>query len=167
MDQRTVQILFALLRSAISGTPPTEQERNTYSPDLLRDLLKLSSAHDIAHLLVLGLKQNGLIPQEQSEIENYILKAVYRYERTRHEYEKLCAALEKAQIPFLPLKGSVIRAYYPEPWMRTSCDIDVLVHREDLERAVSFLIQEERYVEKVKVTQVPVKSAVPTIFNSV
>lgn len=152
MDQRTIQILFALLRSAISGTPPTEQERNTYSPDLLRDLLKLSSAHDIAHLLVLGLKQNGLIPQEQSEIENYILKAVYRYERTRHEYEKLCAALEKAQIPFLPLKGSVIRNYYPEPWMRTSCDIDVLVHREDLEKAVSYLIHEERYVEKERAT---------------
>lgn len=152
MAQGTSQILFALLRSAIRGTKLTEQERNSFSPDLLHDLLTLSFQHDVAHLLVLGLKQNGLIPQEQSEIENYILKAVYRYERTRHEYKKLCAALEKAQIPFLPLKGSVIRAYYPEPWMRTSCDIDVLVRREDLERAVSFLVQEERYAEKERAT---------------
>ena len=152
MDQGTIQILFALLRSAIRGTPLTEEERKSFAPDLLKDLLQLSSAHDVAHLLVLGLKQNGLIPQEQSQIENYIFKAVYRCERTRHEYDTLCAALEKAQIPFLPLKGSVIRRYYPEPWMRTSCDIDVLVRSEDLDRAVSYLVQEERYVEKERAT---------------
>ena len=51
------------------------------------------------------------------------------------EYENLCSAFEKAQIPFLPLKGSVIRKYYPEAWMRTSCDIDILVHDEDVGRA--------------------------------
>ena len=45
-----------------------------------------------------------------------------------------CNALEKAQIPFVPLKGSVIRKYYPEAWMRTSSDIDVLVHKEDVEK---------------------------------
>lgn len=132
MDQRTIQILFALLRSAIFGTKLTEDERNNYSPAMLQDLLKISSKHDVVHLLVFGLKQNELILKEHNDIEKYILKAVYRYERIRYEYENLCDALEKAQIPFLPLKDSVIRKYYPEAWMRTSCDIDVLVHRECL-----------------------------------
>lgn len=152
MEQRTIQILFALLRSAICGTKLTEKERNDYSSELLPDLLKISSKHDVAHLLVLGLKQNDLIPKERSDIEQYIFKAVYRYERLKFEYENLCAALEKAQIPFLPLKGSVIRAYYPEAWMRTSCDIDVLVQHEDLEKAVSCLVQNCRYVEKERAT---------------
>ena len=152
MDQRTIQILFALLRSAICGTKLTEEERNNYSPDLLRDLLKISSKHDVAHLVVFGLKQNGLISKENSDIEKCILKAVYRYERSRYEYENLCSALEKAQIPFLPLKGSVIRKYYPEAWMRTSCDIDVLVHREDLENTISYLVSHQNYVEKERAT---------------
>lgn len=141
MDQRTIQILFVLLRSAICGTKLTEEERNNYSPDLLQDLLKITSKHDVVHLLVFGLKQNELITKENSDIEKCILKAVYRYERLRYEYENLCSTLEEAQIPFLPLKGSVIRKYYPEAWMRTSCDIDVLVHETDSEIAKSILVE--------------------------
>ena len=152
MDQRTIHILFALLRSAIRGTKLTESERNSYSADVLQDLLKISAKHDVVHLLVLGLKQNKLIPKEHDDIEKYILKAVYRYERIRYEYDNLCSALEKAQIPFLPLKGSVIRKYYPEAWMRTSCDIDVLVHREDLENAISYLVSNQNYIEKERAT---------------
>ena len=152
MDQRTIQILFALLRSAICGTKLTEEERNNYSPDMLKDLLKMSSKHDVAHLLVLGLKQNELITKENNDIENFIYKVVYRYEQTRYEYENLCSALESAQISFLPLKGSVIRKYYPEAWMRTSCDIDILVHAEDLDKTISYLVRNQNYVEKERST---------------
>lgn len=147
MDQRTVQILFALLRSAICGTKLTEDERNLCAPERLAELLKMASGHDVAHLLALGLKQNGLLPLG-NDMEKPIFQAAYRYEQLKHEYDRLCAELETAQIPFLPLKGSVIRQHYPEPWMRTSCDIDILVHREDLGKTVSHLVQNRRYVEK-------------------
>lgn len=43
MDQRTMHILFALLRSAIRGTKLTESERKSYSADMLQDLLKISA----------------------------------------------------------------------------------------------------------------------------
>ena len=39
----------------------------------------------------------------------------------------------------LSLIGAVIRSLFSEPWMRTSCDIDILVHEEDLERATQEL----------------------------
>jgi len=48
------------------------------------------------------------------------------------------------------LKGSVIRKYYPEPWMRTSCDIDVLVHENDIEKAMSFLVKKSGAACKTK-----------------
>lgn len=150
MEQRTIQILFALLRCAICGTKLTEAERNDYSPEQLSALFKISSKHDLAHLLAVGLKQNGLVSKESDNLEKYIRKAVFRYERTRCDYEKLCEVLERAQIPFLPLKGSVIRKYYPEAWMRTSCDIDVLVHEEDAEKAKSILIEECGYTDHGK-----------------
>ena len=152
MDQRTIQMLFALLRSAIRGTKLADSERENYSEDMLQDLLKLSAKHDVIHLLALGLKQNGLISEDNAEIEEYILKAVCRYEQLRYEYDILSDALEKAQIPFLPLKGSVLRQYYPELWMRTSCDIDVLVHQNDLETAIAYLSKNHNYVEKERAT---------------
>ena len=114
---------------------------------MLQELLKISSKHDVAHLLAFGLKQNGLISKENSDVERCIFKAVYRYENLNYELEQICSALEKAQIPFLPLKGSAIRRYYPEPWMRTSCDIDVLVHKDNLRAAVTCLAENLKYTE--------------------
>jgi hypothetical protein len=61
--------------------------------------------------------------------------AVYKYENLNYEYGRLCKTLDEAKIPFIVLKGAVIRKYYPEPWMRSSCDIDILVKESDLERA--------------------------------
>ena len=145
MNQQKNQMLFALLRSAISGTKLTEEEINAYSPELIQELLKISLKHDLAHLLAHGLKQNGLITEESTAIEKFIFKAVLRYQRLKYDYDNMCAALEKAGIPFLPLKGSVIRKYYPEPWMRTSCDIDILVHEEDIERAKAVLVDGQGY----------------------
>lgn len=47
--------------------------------------------------------------------------------------------MEQAAIPYIPLKGSVIRPYYPLDSMRTSCDIDVLVQEDRLEDAIAAL----------------------------
>ena len=55
-------------------------------------------------------------------------------------------------IPFVALKGSVIRRLYPEPWMRTSCDIDVLVREEELDKAANHLKEELGYTREAKRT---------------
>lgn len=152
MEQRTIQILFALLHSAICETKLTEEERNHYSPDMLSGLLKISSKHDVAHLLAFGLKTNGLLNETDKKLENEILAAVYRCETQKLVLKELCTALEKAKIPFIPLKGAVLRGYYPEPWMRTSCDIDVLVQYEYLDAATEVFIKDCGYVEGERAT---------------
>ena len=148
MDPRTIQILFALLRSAVCGTKLTESERESYSLEMAHDLLNISSRHDLSHLLAHGLNQNGFVLESDLGIDKYLLEAVYLCEQIKCEYELICLALEKSEIPFIPLKGSVIRKYYPEEWMRMSCDIDILVHREDLGDAVLYLTENHKYVEK-------------------
>ena len=145
MDQRTNEILFALLRSAVCGTKLSDEEEVAFSQNTLSDLLKISAKHDVEHLVVYALKQNGLIPEENTGIERCIFKAAYRYEQLKYEYDLLCKVLENAGFDFLPLKGAVMRGYYPEPWMRTSCDIDVLVHKEDLEKITDLLVREHDY----------------------
>lgn len=145
MNPDEIKVFFAVLRSAIDGNKINADELNAYSYDILPRLLELAAKHDVAHLLVYGLKQNALISKENNDIEKYIFKAVYRYEKLRYEYENLCDVLEKAQVPFLPLKGSIIRRFYPEEWMRTSCDIDILVHENDFEKAKSVLIEKCGY----------------------
>ena len=51
----------------------------------------------------------------------------------------ISAILTQAQIRFIPLKGAVIRKLYPETWMRTSCDIDILIEKQSFDFACSVL----------------------------
>lgn len=150
MNQRTVDVLFALLRSAVCGKPMTQAEKELFSEELLPEITALAKKHDMAHVLGYALHQNELSSGETGELE--MIKAVFRYERLTYELESLCEALEEAGVDFMPLKGSVLRAYYAEPWMRTSCDIDVLVHKVDISKAVAALTEKLQYEEKERGT---------------
>lgn len=152
MDTDALRLLLALLRSAVCGEALTEEEKTLYSSEILPQVTALAKKHDVAQLLAFGLKTNGLLMETDKKLENEILTAVYRCETQKLVLTELCAALEKAQIPFLPLKGSVIRKYYPEPWMRTSCDIDVLVQHEDLDAAAEVFVKECGYTEGERAT---------------
>lgn len=154
-----VETLFLLLRSAFSGEELTEIEKGDITPEMLSELLRLSQKHDISHLIGQGLFINGLIdhtmmtrPDGDAGKQLYRAQfiAVYRYEHLNHELETICEALEEAGIQFVPLKGFVLRQYYPEPWMRTSCDIDVLVHENELDRAVKVFTEKLGYKQDGK-----------------
>lgn len=131
----------------------------------LSELYRLSKAHDVAHLVGDALNKSGVfenfpddideneraaIAKVKEKFDEQIFTAVYRYETINYELEQICKTLEEAKIPFIPLKGSVIRKYYPEPWMRTSCDIDILVREEDLNFAVRTLCDSLKYTSGEK-----------------
>ncbi len=143
-------IMFALLRFEINKTELCVEQKNLITPEILPSLFKLSKKHDLAHLICDALEKNNLL--FDSEIKNSFINerflAVCRYERQQYESEQICKVLEEEKIPFIPLKGSVIRNYYPEPWMRTSCDIDILVKAETLEYASQVLCDRLGYTRE-------------------
>ncbi len=142
-------ILFTLLRSAMFGEKVDEATKNACTPEMLEELYKLADMHDVSHLAGLALDKLGLPETEWlTRCRNRMLQAVYRYVRQDFEYQDVCRLLERENIPYIPLKGSVLRPYYPEAWMRTSCDTDILIHREDLERAQSLIQDKLHYVER-------------------
>lgn len=118
----------------------------------LARLYKRAKQHDLAHLVGDALIKKGLLadPAQYKLYKREVLVAVYRYEHFRHELDRIRETLNAAEIPFVPLKGAVIRAYYPEQWMRTSGDIDILVHGSDRERAVQCLSEKLGYIFKVE-----------------
>ena len=148
MQQTVEKVFFALIRFEINGDELCDGIKNLITPDILPALFKLSKRHDLAHLVGDALDKNGLLPNGSEAKKRFLQErnmAVYRYEQIQYEYEQICEVLEKAKIPFIPLKGSVIRQYYPEPWMRTSCDIDILVKENILEEAAQLLCKQLGY----------------------
>lgn len=146
MNEQVTRAMFALIRHVVCGAELTEEDKVGLTPEFLPRLYALSKSHDMAHIVAQGLSDLGLLGEDEisQKFQKQQMLAVYRYQKLNYELEQICQTLENAKIPFIPLKGSVIRQYYPEPWMRTSCDIDVLVHEEELDRAVA-LFEEKGY----------------------
>ena len=142
------KIFFSLLKDVVCGVPLKEEIKNLIDKDVLQSLYNLSKKHDLAHLVGDALEKNGLL-NDSAEMRAKFLKeksiAISRYEQRRYEYDKIINTLEKAQIPFIPLKGAIIQDLYPEAWMRTSCDIDILVKEENLNLAIETLEKELEY----------------------
>lgn len=141
MNKEKASLYFALIRYAVLGEPLSEEARKLAEGGGLEWLYSLGKIHDIAHLLAYSLEENGLLPDSDvaEKFKKERMVAVYRNMRMKGEYERITGALSSAKINFIPLKGSVIRKYYPEAWMRTSCDIDILIKKCDIPDAVRTL----------------------------
>ena len=137
------QILFSLLRHTVCGEQLDSTLKDRITPEVLDTLYRLAAPHDLLHLISPGLTALGVSKDDSyfQLFHKYNRQAVFRYARLSLDYEQICASLEKAGIPYIPLKGSVLREWYPQAWMRTSSDIDILVRHEDLDTAASVLVE--------------------------
>jgi predicted nucleotidyltransferase len=124
--------LFPLIRSAFGIDYPT----STPTAKECEELVAFGKKQSILPVLYAGLKKLDL-PADQirayDQERNRDLRKFVLHNDAQQKIEKV---LKKHQIPYIPLKGAVLRNLYPTPEMRTSSDIDVLVHEDDLDRAV-------------------------------
>lgn len=123
------EILIDLCRYTLLGTPIDDAVRAANS-EQLEAVFRLGQKHNVAHLAADAMVKNGLAVTPS--VRNGALLTVHRTAVIESALAEARTVLQAAGIDFLPLKGSVVRALYPEPWMRTSSDIDILVHRDSL-----------------------------------
>ena len=140
------ELLFGFLRSVVCDGQITEEMKNACAEETLAEVYTLAAHHDLAHLVGQAISKLALPETEAAKkCKNAAMVAFYRYTQIRYEYERICDLLEAEKIPFIPLKGSVLRDCYPEPWMRTSCDIDILVREDVLESTANVLAENLGY----------------------
>ena len=148
MAERTVTLLLALIKYSLFGSPLSEDHRGSLTEEALDKLYVLSNKHDLAHLAGDALYKAHLLPKDSptaAKFQKAQMVALYRYTRLEQERGMIYRTLGQAKIPFVPLKGTVIRPMYPQPHLRTSCDIDILVHKEDISRATEALASDLGY----------------------
>lgn len=140
--------MFSLICSEICKTAQEECVKTELSPEMCKKLLVLSSKHDVAHIIASALSKAGMLNNNDDvsvAFKKALMNAVYRDTQRDYLIRQLTQAFEKNEIPYIPLKGAVLRNYYPQTWLRTSCDVDIFVHEADLEKAVSVLINDYKY----------------------
>ena len=136
----TQSVLFGLLRIAVCGAEARDELKTACTPEALAEVCRVTDRHDLTHLIGQAANKLGLPDCDAiAKAKQTAMYALMRYMRLDFDCQQAYGVLEQAQIPFLPLKGAVMRAEYPEPWMRTSCDVDILVPEAQLEAAAKAL----------------------------
>ena len=144
-----IKVLMALIKSVITKTkldkPLTLTETDS------QRLFDLSKAHDMAHLVAFSIDFNEVkVPSNvKANFQKEQNIAVFRYEKSNYEIQALYNLFEENNIEYVPLKGAVLSAFYPEPYLRTSADIDILVHEEQIEKSIKLICEKLNYKQKV------------------
>lgn len=143
------KLILQLIRYEITGTPLDAEFQNGISDDVLSSVYEISVDQSVSVIVGNALFKLGVLTDELKQaFFNEQLVGIYNVEQIHHELENIVSLFEKEKIPFIPLKGSVLRSFYPKPEMRESCDIDILIQREDLERACKSLETEYGYEKR-------------------
>lgn len=148
LDLNVTDAMFSLLRTVLRGDCKLSDRDVEVIQANLRQMYDMSKRNDMAHLVGYALEKQSLISPEDEvfaafQKQQYL--AIYRYEGMEYEIVRMRDALENEKIDFVLLKGATMRELYPEGWMRTSSDIDILIRQDDLARAEKCLIDNLEY----------------------
>lgn len=150
--EKVNETIIQLIANEVCGSTLCLPLQSPLSDEFAVELYNTSKAHSVAHIVGGALLNNGLLADTGIDgiFRDKVYGTLFRYENLVYVLEKVCGVLEKNKTPYIPLKGSVIKDIYPKPWLRTGCDIDVLVHEEDVDAAAAAIADELGYEIKGK-----------------
>lgn len=114
--------LVYLLSCAIKGEKP-DYSRNINYPAIL----ELAREHQVYNIIV-SIVQNApdISPEHKKLFKDYNLSEITKMIVVNNEREHVFEFLEENSIKYMPLKGLIIRDYYPNQSMRQMSDNDIL-----------------------------------------
>lgn len=140
-SEKLQELLLAVLRAELTGNELTNEQKAGLTEDVLPELFKLADRHDLAHIIAGYVTGHDVVKSEKvlEKLKQNQIKAVFHNEQMKHTLDLICETFEKQGIMYIPLKGSVLKEFYPKDGMRTSCDIDVLIKENDIDVSVKAL----------------------------
>lgn len=139
--------IIDLLNASIHNTVP----KLDYSKDVEWDeLIKEASAHSITGLLypaLKNIKNNNISKEVIDRLKRYTFNSAIGQSNHIKRTAEILEVFNENNIPVIVLKGLVVREYYPKPDLRTMCDSDIIIHKEDLEK-VKKLLLERNFIEE-------------------
>ncbi len=89
---------------------------------------RMCKFQSVSGLFWAGLQKCEKLPEPRF-IEHFHKKDTqerFQFSHQQRERNRVIQMLEEEKIPYILLKGSRMRDFYPDPMTRTSCDIDIL-----------------------------------------
>mgnify|MGYP004698915831 FL=1 len=122
-------------------------ERYRTNEENRKELFRMSAKHFIDALVGTTLKRAGVVLPKYWE--ERMVKAVRKVLLFDVERKKLCAWMDRERIWYLPLKGIILKEYYPSIGMRQMSDNDILFDADAWERVEKHMLSEGYETESV------------------
>jgi len=134
------RIYYNMLYLAACGINGTKPDMAVLGEADIEQLYRISKAHQIDALVGTSVKNAGIsLPKAWAE---RISKAIRKNILFDAERAKLLAFMEQNGIWHLPLKGIVLKEYYPAVGMRQMSDNDILFDSTFYEKVQSYMEQQ-------------------------
>lgn len=137
----TTELLLKILCSEVNGEEINTESFCEYDA---KELYKIARNQDFLYCVTNALNKVGALPEDKKMRDAFLeaqIVSVARIVQIEEVTKQIRDILNKAKIPFAPLKGTRIRSMYPDKMMRTSCDIDILIREAELEQAITALTE--------------------------
>ncbi len=122
-----IQGAICMIKSAITGLPCPIPEGVP-----LLDVQKLMLQQRILAMGYIGAINTGYPPENKGML--YLLDqycgAVLHSERQMAQIARISQAFDQNGIDYMPVKGAIMKAIYPNPELRTMSDADILIREE-------------------------------------
>ncbi len=140
-SKKSQELLLAVLRAELTGDELTDEQKAELTSEILPELFKIADRHDLAHIIAGYVTAHEVVKSDKllGKIKQNEIKSAFKNEHMKYTLNLICETLEQQGIVYIPLKGSVLKQYYPKDGMRTSCDIDVLIKENDIDVSVKAL----------------------------
>lgn len=105
------------------------------------DIYNLARSHQVSGIVYSGAINLGIDSNLTSMQKLYVaaVSELTMHERQMSVLSTISKRFDEESIDYMPLKGSVVKQYYPKPEMRIMGDIDILVKVEDFARIKSIM----------------------------
>ena len=126
--EREGRYIIALLRSFLTDADLTDEGEHDW-----KELYRQTCRHQMVALVYDALQKNGVVlPGEvEKKFQEKYWKAVSKDTVFGHEYACIEKAYLEQGVHMMPLKGCLLKQYYPETFYRSMSDMDILVRQED------------------------------------
>lgn len=125
--EKTSEILIYLMKCSLQNIRPEEAPLARAD---LEALLRLAGAHSVSAMVCMALEKTEIFASADDAVKKHWReaknKAIRKNMLLDAERAAIMMQLESAGIWHMPLKGSVLKDWYPKPGMREMADNDIL-----------------------------------------
>lgn len=128
--------LGKLIKARLRG----EKAENMPDGVSVEDIVTIAHRSQMNTLLLSALVNvDNISDMERVGIRQIIIRSIMKTSAQIQESRLLETKFEEAGVVNQPMKGSVLRLLYPSPELREMCDLDILIAKDNMDKAVNIL----------------------------